>query len=448
MVASEPPSSTDLEAQHQDPSQVTRVGTVFVLGATSVRCVGALPAKLRTHHTASRDRTIAGNEDSPMNPWPTLFIQSLTAGVVLSGLAALDRGPFQAIAAVFAALLGVCAVALGSVYFFRVFFGWLRRRQLSESDMGGGHSRLDSSSVSRTRWRRHRDPLVVFETALAVVPPLTVVLALGHDRIGGMSVWYSSLGIVLAASSAFFAIVFASSLVDWFVIRPRRDGLICLPPCWDPENEHRWYRVTRTWFRHRMIADLAFALLFPVTGVVIVFHLGTNTSGSGWLTRGIGLVFTLGTFGTRYAWRRVRTGATAVSNSGLTFRLGQTISWKLRDADRPEVFDLSGGSLMGIQLRFAVGRAHKRPPADEYWLGSGGFVLDVSTKEATIVHAASTRDGRRAPREKLPVARLLQEGCVTKRTDVKYCGIKALGGACRSLHPECERDPARRSDNA
>lgn len=370
-----------------------------------------------------------------MNPWPAVFSQSVFAGIFLAWLTTFDTGPFRHVA-----LALVVAQALFVVGVLAEYFHELGKRRPVQAGDQVSVARPEGR-VRRSGWRRRRDLLVGLEILLVIGAPVAGFAAAGtiDPSTGTDSIWVTSLGIVVACVATFLSVVFSSSLMDWFYVRPRRDGLVCLPPCWNPKDE-RWYRVTRTWIRHRMYADIAFVLLVPVIAALVVWNLGTNGSVGSWTLRGIGIAFTLAALATRYGWSRVRTGVDAVSRSGLTFQLGQTISWRLQDADRADVLDLQGGSALGLQFRFGVGRSKKRPPRDEYWTGTGAYVFDVSTKDATVLFAARRRDGALAESEKLPIDGLLRAGSVQRPRHVQYCGLKSLGGACRGLNPDCERD--------
>ncbi|MEO7895581.1 MAG: hypothetical protein ABIR57_15345 [Aeromicrobium sp.] len=381
-----------------------------------------------------------------MNPWPALFGQSAAAGLALELLASIDSRPFDAIAFVMILAYALGAMGLATSYAYALLRG--RAQSLKSSAADG--SRRDprrvlsfGGPIHRTPWRKRRDNLVAAEVLWVAIAPLTL-LGLRHEGIlssWGESIWVTNIGILFVGLSTLLTIVFVSSLIDWFYVRPRRDGLVCLPPCWEPANE-RWYRVTRTWIRHRMIADLAFATFFPVTGIAIIFSLGSEGSVGSWVSRVVGFIFTLCGLATKYAWPRVKTGMTAVSNSGLTFHVGQTIGWRLREQDRPGSPKMRELKLFGLTAHFGVGRTYSIP-SDEFWEGSGGFVFDVSTKESKILRARSKHESSGIPSESLPVAGLLKEGAVTDRRETKYCGHKSRGGGCRQLHDECERDPSR-----
>jgi hypothetical protein len=87
--------------------------------------------------------------------------------------------------------------------------------------------------------------------AIGVVGVLVLGLAL---RLAGdlrlTSSTPAAWGLQLVA--LFYAAKYNSSLIDWFYIRPRRDGVVCPPPCRSSGDE-RWTAVTRNWYRHRAL---------------------------------------------------------------------------------------------------------------------------------------------------------------------------------------------------
>jgi hypothetical protein len=64
-----------------------------------------------------------------------------------------------------------------------------------------------------------------------------------------------------------------SSLVDWYYIRPRLDGVVWDPPCQAKTDREKaqWKRVTRRWYIHRGLAALAyFGFAVGVAAVIVV----------------------------------------------------------------------------------------------------------------------------------------------------------------------------------
>jgi len=107
--------------------------------------------------------------------------------------------------------------------------------------------------------------------------------------------------VVAAVLSGVMVICFLSSLVDWYYVLPRRDGLIGPPPCKAPE-ESRWQRVTWFWSVHRLIA--AMAVIGSVYGLAVGVGLWLNSRNPE-LSNGIGgtvavLLAVVTFFGRRY----------------------------------------------------------------------------------------------------------------------------------------------------
>lgn len=117
-----------------------------------------------------------------------------------------------------------------------------------------GYARALESS-RRPLSRVPLDRLVALEVASAFFPPL-VAFGLVEDglipslEIGAM--WT----VVAAVMAGVIVVCFLSSLVDWYFVLPRRDGLVGPPPCKAP-RESRWQRVTWFWSVHRLVAALA-----------------------------------------------------------------------------------------------------------------------------------------------------------------------------------------------
>jgi hypothetical protein len=74
-----------------------------------------------------------------------------------------------------------------------------------------------------------------------------------------------ALAVCFSALGAIGFVVFASSLVDWYYVRPRLDGVVREPPC-RSSREQIWMSVTRFWYQHRSIAEL-----LGITGIAVAF---------------------------------------------------------------------------------------------------------------------------------------------------------------------------------
>ncbi len=89
-----------------------------------------------------------------------------------------------------------------------------------------------------------------------------------HAALWGFT--HTEFAALLIAAGALIVAVFTSSLIDWYYVRPRIDGLVWAPPCRASASEKGpWKRVTRRWYLHRGLATLAY-IAFAVTVAVIV----------------------------------------------------------------------------------------------------------------------------------------------------------------------------------
>ncbi len=114
----------------------------------------------------------------------------------------------------------------------------------------------------------HRASLdeVVAADAVAAIAPATLLcivslvvgLAPSGDPAATARVAVSFLAIAAA-------VIYLSSLVDWYVILPRVSGQLGAKPCRDRDPHfpfpHSWKEVTRWWYIHRIVATLAFRFL-------------------------------------------------------------------------------------------------------------------------------------------------------------------------------------------
>jgi hypothetical protein len=117
--------------------------------------------------------------------------------------------------------------------------------------------------------RRRQDQRVRRQVAVAVS---VAVLA---GALGGSArhlwLWHhdEQLSICFGAVAFLAGLVYASSLVDWYSIRPRIDGIVREPP-WQTSGDFVWRNVTRGMYLHRSIAELlvSIAIVAAVTALV------------------------------------------------------------------------------------------------------------------------------------------------------------------------------------
>lgn len=103
--------------------------------------------------------------------------------------------------------------------------------------------------------RVRQDRRVQRQAMLAVVAGL--VAGAAGSRLGDVRLWHDRelLSVCAGALGALAWIVYASSLVDWYYVRPRLDGIVHEPPCRSSGDE-LWGNVTRIWYLHRGLAEL------------------------------------------------------------------------------------------------------------------------------------------------------------------------------------------------
>ncbi len=128
--------------------------------------------------------------------------------------------------------------------------------------------------LGRSGRRIRGDHLVVAYVAIALLAPLTAaVLAQVAGVKPGLAFWgfrHAEVEALLTACGALFVVVLLSSLIDWYYIRPRIDGVVCAPPCLATKGQKApWKRVTRRWYIHRGLATFAY-ILFAIAVAVIV----------------------------------------------------------------------------------------------------------------------------------------------------------------------------------
>ncbi len=137
---------------------------------------------------------------------------------------------------------------------------------------------LALGNKERSRRRAGRDHIVTAQIAALCGVGLASGLAGRYAgiRLTQSPAWY----LFEIAAAAVFLVMFLSSLIDWYYIRPRLDGVVCEPPC-RTSMHHGWRRVTRVWFIHRAVAlglwcfAAAAALTFFVTAIIVTAGIGT-----------------------------------------------------------------------------------------------------------------------------------------------------------------------------
>jgi hypothetical protein len=122
------------------------------------------------------------------------------------------------------------------------------------------------------------DHLVAAHLALGLALPLLGAVAAaflgGHPATALWGFRHAEVEALLSAAGALFLVIFLSSLIDWYYIRARIDGVVCAPPCRASKDEKGpWKRVTRRWYIHRGLATLAYILFALFVAVIVMIML-------------------------------------------------------------------------------------------------------------------------------------------------------------------------------
>jgi hypothetical protein len=142
---------------------------------------------------------------------------------------------------------------------------------------------LLNSSYARVLGQRGRparriegDRHVIGCLALALIAPMGVALVASQtDVVHDVEVWdftRAEIAAIMVGACALFVLILLSSLIDWYYIRPRIDGVVWRPPC-RSAGDRRWKRVTRRWYLHRGLATVAYVLFALVVALVIMLML-------------------------------------------------------------------------------------------------------------------------------------------------------------------------------
>lgn len=132
--------------------------------------------------------------------------------------------------------------------------------------------KLRAFGRARSPQRASGDRVVSVETfaCACVLGAAGVVAVTGgwHPHASGVSVTHLAQGFAVGAGG--FGLLLASSVFDWYWIVPRRDGLLCEPPCLT-SGARQWRRLTKAWLWHRCIATIVGTLLFVIGIALLVW---------------------------------------------------------------------------------------------------------------------------------------------------------------------------------
>lgn len=128
-----------------------------------------------------------------------------------------------------------------------------------------------------------------------VLPALAsvVLLAAGHNPAPHF--WdfdVTETSVLIVAPAVLFALILLSSLVDWYYIRPRIDGVVCDPPCLSSGSDN-WKRPTRRWFLHRGLVTVAYIIFALVVAMVLMLMLVSEHAAAAGVIGGVGGIASL-----------------------------------------------------------------------------------------------------------------------------------------------------------
>ena len=126
--------------------------------------------------------------------------------------------------------------------------------------------------------RQRMDRRVRRQAVFAVAVGLLAGIAGG--KLGDLWLWHDRklLTVCFGALAALAWTVYASSLVDWYYVRPCVDGIVREPPCRTSGDED-WGNITRLWYLHRGLAEFLglLAVIVAFSSLVGALIAGTGT---------------------------------------------------------------------------------------------------------------------------------------------------------------------------
>ena len=133
-------------------------------------------------------------------------------------------------------------------------------------------------------------------TLLAYLPPAAIAVAaasLNWPAWTTKPFTTDEARAMLVGVAYFFLVVLMSSMVDWYYIRPRIDGVVRAPPC-QSSGAPIWKRVTRRWYLHRSIAAAAYLALVVDIAFVVIWMLLREAPLAAGVIGGIGPLIAIG----------------------------------------------------------------------------------------------------------------------------------------------------------
>jgi hypothetical protein len=136
--------------------------------------------------------------------------------------------------------------------------------------------------AATTSWvpdhREKLDRVVAFDPLITIVPATVMAMLVLSGRLQPIvSVAAVHGAVVVLAPTA--AVIWGSSLIDWYLVLPRISGQLGYRPCRAAEEEewfpfpYTWKEVTRWWYIHRAVAALVFHLGLSAAIAAVVVSL-------------------------------------------------------------------------------------------------------------------------------------------------------------------------------
>jgi len=172
---------------------------------------------------------------------------------------------------------------------------------------------------------RARLDRVVAGDALVTLLPATLLATLfavevGHPLTGHGAIHGAAAALVVAA-----AVIWASSLFDWYLILPRISGQLGPRPCRsavevaDLPFPGTWKEVTRWWYIHRIVATFAFRVGLSTALAVVIGEISGLHQEARWLAGVAMLLFSSYAFSA--LWHGVGQAGHAKAIVGQTVRV-------------------------------------------------------------------------------------------------------------------------------
>jgi hypothetical protein len=205
-----------------------------------------------------------------MSPIPYVRGQVMVLAILIAGAGLFD-------AATFASSCGILALA------------WLLlMRGKYRKDL-----RINEASVPSHRASLDR---AVAGDALAALLPTTILAVLFLTAVVHPLTGYDAVRAVAVALAVVAAAIWASSLVDWYVILPRISGQLGARPCRAAVEEpsfpfpNTWKEVTRWWYIHRAAAAFVFRAGLSAALAAVIGELSGLSTEAQWLAAAVMLI--------------------------------------------------------------------------------------------------------------------------------------------------------------